>query len=225
MCDTDRGQQSAIAPLRVLPNVAIDPPSIFLASLLQNQNDGFSCTVREISRTSRPVPRFSLLPSSKLSVAFESQSSGVVADAPEYSYLDRTYRVTAHNTGLGVSSERLDVCSENDKPVISAAVVWNATKFVSTTPERVVLGTVPVRVFLRCPDENVEFVSIDKCPADLKAVISSTRELTISPSRKHDQQATTQSQLDSVVVVSTSTKSRDTVSIPVIRYIPSAKKE
>jgi hypothetical protein len=76
------------------------------------------------------------------------------------------------------------------------------------------LGLRPARVFLRCPDESVELTGVVSAPEGIKAVVSSTRELTVML----DDDAP--GIIDGVVEVATTAEGRGPLRIPIVRYAP-----
>lgn len=103
----------------------------------------------------------------------------------------------------------------DQRPVLEAPVTWERLPYLAATPNRVTLGAHPVRVFLRCPDENAELTRVVHAPSGIKAVVSSTREVTVMLA------ASAPTVIDGEIEVGTNVSGRGLLKIPVARYAPS----
>lgn len=84
--------------------------------------------------------------------------------------------------------------------------------FLSSSPSRVILGSRPIRAFLRCPDESVELTTVVEQPKGIKAVVASSREASI----QIDEGAP--AILPGVVEVETTAPGDARPKIPIVRY-------
>lgn len=113
---------------------------------------------------------------------------------------------------MGLQRAAIALRDEHGDVLIEVPVVWTRVEFLSAIPDRVTLGPRPIRVFLRCPDEGVEMTRVRSAPDGIKAVISSTREITIRLAEGAPDV------IAGTVEVETSARGRLPLSIPVVRY-------
>ncbi len=74
-----------------------------------------------------------------------------------------------------------------------------------------------IRTFLRCPDDGVELTKILSVPAGIKAVVSSTRQVTVSLADNAP------GVIDGVIEIGTTAEGRPPLRLPVVRYAPVAR--
>jgi len=142
--------------------------------------------------------------------------TGEVGFVRGYRYADTTYRVRVLGDDIGMNKSVVTFIELGDKLLFDLPVVWNRFPFLSAVPARVTLGARPIRVFFRCPDHAVELTKILSAPPGIKAVVSSTREVTISLADDAP------GVIDGVVEVGTTAGGRPPLRIPVVRYAPLA---
>jgi len=138
-----------------------------------------------------------------------------VGDSGRYKFRDTSYLVSLTDHAMGSHRAELRLRGRSTaQPILSVPVVWQRIPFVSSIPDRVVLGTRPIRVFLRCSDESVELTRVVSSPPGVKAVLSSPRELVVQPTDYSPDV------LDGVIVVGTTAADRPSLDIPLVRYQP-----
>ncbi len=93
-------------------------------------------------------------------------------------------------------------------------MTWKRVPFLSSMPDRVVLGKRPVRVFLRCPDTTVELTDILSSPAGTHATIRSPHEIVVAL----DEEAS--GTINGMIEVATTADKLPPLRIPVVRYSP-----
>lgn len=167
---------------------------------------------RAVFRGDETRPSTNLEVPPEFSVTTVSSRSEPVNQAPEFHFEDTTYRIAFRNPEIGPGTAFLTLRGAQEKKIIEVPVAWQYLPFLSTTPDRVVLGAHPVRVFLKCPDDRVELTRVVSKPLGIKAVVSSVRELTVmlddgAPDVIHG-----------YVEVATSATERPPLKIPVVRY-------
>jgi hypothetical protein len=108
----------------------------------------------------------------------------------------------------------VDILSGSREVVASCDVLAEVTPFIHSTPDRVILGDRPVRVFLRCPDEQVELEQVTGSTTGVEAVIVSPREIRVR--LLPDAPAI----IDGTIEVKTNLPNDDPLRIRVVRYKP-----
>jgi hypothetical protein len=93
-------------------------------------------------------------------------------------------------------------------------VTWNRVPFLACVPPRLTLGTRQQRVFLCCPDREVELIKVLKVPTGLVVTITAPRELTV------DLGEDVPDVLEGTIEVETSAHDHRLLRIPVVRYQP-----
>ena len=127
-------------------------------------------------------------------------------------WLDTTYRLTLKEKTLGLKKVVIGLKAADGERLLELPVVWNRVPFLSSSPARAFVGPYAVRVFLRCPDESVELTRVLSAPAGIKAVVSSTREVTVVCS------AEAAAVVDGEIKVATTAESYPPLRIPVARF-------
>jgi hypothetical protein len=137
---------------------------------------------------------------------------GIVAQAPDYTFEDATFKVALRDRKEGTFKETLRVRYGGGVTDLEVPVVWSRVGFLSPSPAKAYLGARPARVFLRCPDEAVELTRVTAAPKGVRAVVTSPREVSIS--------LTTVAPLtmDDMVTVETTLQNHAPLKIPVIRF-------
>jgi hypothetical protein len=136
-----------------------------------------------------------------------------VGGAPELAYEDTTYRVVIKDSEAGLHRDNLAI-KDGDRTSVEASVSWERVAYLSAAPAKVILGSRPVRVFLRCPDESVELTDVRSAPEGIKAVVSSTRELTVRLAPDAP------GVIEGHIEVATTAEGRPPLRVPVVRYAP-----
>jgi hypothetical protein len=145
--------------------------------------------------------------------------SGSIPGAERYHYQDEIYQIDLIDQSFGLNKKIIMLLDDRGSDLAQSSVVWRRTEFLQPMPDRVVLGPRAVRVFLLCPDEEIELTKVRSTPTGVKAVITSPREVTIRLSEGAPRI------LDDVVEVETTAEGRPPLRIPVVRYSPSSQSE
>ena len=139
---------------------------------------------------------------------------GQVHGARGYSYRDTTYKLVLANRQMGLRNAELRLMETGQEPLAKSRLSWKRVPYVSPVPDRVSLPKGPIRVFLRCPDDGVELTRVITTAVGVKAIISSPRQLTLSPDEGY------QGTIDGVVEVETTAVGHPPLRVPVVRYVP-----
>ena len=99
--------------------------------------------------------------------------------APDFFLTETMYRLRLMDRALGAHKSAVEVVSSRGTSIASFPIYWERHPFLSTVPNRVTLAQRPVRVFLRCPDDAVEFVRVVSAPPGIRAVVAGERELLV----------------------------------------------
>jgi hypothetical protein len=212
--DTDHGRIITPAELYVLPRHHASPETV----TLNVQGDSEPAAIEVVHRVvgcenwSEVEPR--VVPEGAVSVTKLGTRSGRVAWAPQLTYTDVTYRFSIQDPKFGLHTAAIKWEEPSGQVLVEVPVVWNRVPYLSSTPERVILGKRAVRVFLRCPDESIELTQVLSAPHGVKAVVSSPREFTV----RLDE--TAPGIIDSLIEVGTTAEGQPPLRIPVVRYYP-----
>jgi hypothetical protein len=211
---TSQGNVEVPVSLHVLMKHQFDPESFGRGSLTEGEDWNFEVLHRVVAPAGQNVGDFEL----RLPPGFEAKKvksvGGAVAAAPEFQFFDTTYKISLVDFALGMRKDVVRIVDRDRRPVLEAPVVWQRVSYLSTSPERVVLGARPVRLFLRCPDESIELVQVLRVPIGIKAVISSVRELTVLPTEAAP------AVINDFIEVGTTAPKSPPLRIPVVRYAP-----
>lgn len=214
--ETDHGLLGAPAMLLALPNHYLTPASIALTSLIDVEEGKFELTHQSVLRSGQAAPPSELVVPPPLHKEEIQTRQGRVVGASEFVAIDKTVRITIKDSALGLHRAEIFLRTSEGDQLASVPITWRKVPFLSSTPDRVVLGRRAVRVFLRCPDEAVELKEIRSVPRGVRATIRSTHEMTI----EHDDSAG--GSIDGSVEVLTTADSHPPLRIPVVRYAPEA---
>ncbi len=216
--DTDKGIIGVSAPFYTLVSHELNPETIANNYMYEADEWAFDLSHRVVLPSSGGEPVFRLIFPKEFVAVQGATREGRVGGAPGYAYRETTYRLTLKDRSLGAHKASISVSDPEKDTLLEAPIVWKRVPFLSSVPDRVILGTRPVRVFLRCPDEDVELTKIVSAPEGIKAVVSSTREVTVMPGENAPRV------LDGVIEVGTTAGGRPPLRIPVVRYhSPSAR--
>ena len=213
---TDFGKLTAPVELQAIPDHHLSPDSVALALAEGDgeEKETFEIVHRAVFRRDGVRTTPTLAFPAKFSYQSTDSHSGIVEGAPEFGYEDKTYKVTLRDPTLGLHKETVALTGEGKRRLREVPVTWNRRAFLSTAPERAILGVRPTRVFLICPDEDVELAEILSKPAGVNAVVSSARTLTLRPMEDAPDV------IDGVIEVRTTARDRPPLRIPVVRYVP-----
>jgi len=212
--ETDHGVIEARAPLTAISRNLLEPEAVSFTTLNEGQPWNFEVVHRQVYETSKTKPASRLVTPAGLIITKAHSRSGEVKSSPGLSYEDTTYRVDLNDPIGGLHKSRIQVVADEGRKLCQSDVLWKYLPFLSTIPERPVLGAHPIRVFLRCPDEKIELTRVVSCPLGLKAVISSPREVTILSSESGTPT------LNEIIEVETSAQDRQILRIPLVKYAP-----
>jgi len=216
--ETNHGSIVTLAALLALPDHHLSPESVTLDG---DDRDG-DLAFELVHRAVWPRGGKKSLAELELPYGFNAvkvrSHAGAVGGAAEFAYEDTTYRVSLHNSDLGLHKAGIDLRDGDHRLLTETPVVWKRVAYLSTTPEQVTLGVRAVRVFLRCPDEGVELTRVISTPDGVKAVLSSPRELTV----QLDPAAP--AVIEGAILVGTTAEGSATCRVPVVRYSPLTRK-
>jgi len=220
---TDKGLTFARAAVSLFPKHNLNPDAIMLGSIFENEEQAltFHVTHREVIKRGEQfeVTRV-VLPAADMVVSPGVRiDEGPVGDTRELLFKDTVYSVNVMNRSLGDHKEVIALKDRRDRVLIELPVIWQRIPFLSSAPDRVILGDRPVRVFLRCPDSSVELTRIAAHPAGVNAVISSTREVTVWATEE------TAAIVDDALTIETSWRDHALLRIPIVRFSPVVSKE
>lgn len=210
--ETDRGTIGVSAPFFTLMSHELNPDTV--VNSYMNENDGwsFDLTYRVIFRADGIEPDSKVRVPGKFVAVQEAERRGRVGGTSDYAYRETTYRVTLTDRELGEHKASIAAVSPQGDILLEAPVVWKRVPYLSCVPDRVILGTRPVRAFLRCPDDGVELTKVLAAPEGVKAVVSSTREVTVMLGEDAPDI------VNGTLEVGTTAQHRPPLRIPVVRF-------
>ena len=212
--DTDSGSINVPTTIFALPSHHLSPETITLNGLDESEAGTFELVHRAIYQIDTPRAETHLDVPEDLEAIGGEISSGNVAGAPDYKYEDRSYRFKIKQRQIGLHKCVVRLEDRDHGTLIELPVVWKRLEFLSAVPDRVVLGPRPVRAFLRCPDEAVELSRVLSTPEGVKAIITSTRELTVRLTEDAP------GVIAGTIEIETTAEGRAPLHIPVVRYSP-----
>ncbi len=211
--ETDRGSVDIPVGLILFPRNRVSPTGVASPSLIEDQPWEFTLVHRATYEATSGPPAFDLQPIPEFDVRRDGAKRGQVAVSDRFEYQDTTYRVVLKDKQLGPHKTVLTLKHQDGHEAIEIPVVWRRVPYLSAVPDRAYLGPRPYRVFLRCPDEQVELTRVLSTPEGVKAVVSSPREVTVMLMA-----GTAPAVIDGVVTVETTAKDRQPLRFPVTRY-------
>lgn len=208
--ENDRGNLVAPASLVLLPRHHLTPSSVVINGRYEGDGKGleFDLIHREVTDTGRFEPAIRL-EAPGLVVERTGVREGVVGEVPRWRYRDTSYTLPSDHDRVGLHRSNV-VLRSGGRPILDTPVVWRRLPYLSSTPERVVLAGVPTRVFLRCPDADVELDEIVSVPEGVKAFLTSPREVRVMSDGD--------GLVSGLVEVRTTSNDGQTLKIPVVRY-------
>lgn len=213
--ETNHGNFAVGVNLRVIPRHVIDPDGFSNSALTEGADWTFELVRRDVVRGGERMPDDLTLSGGRaLELTATKIREGVVDGTPGWRYRDTSYRAMLVDNQIGLHKEVIRLRNGGAKAVLEVPIVWRRSSFLSSSPDRVILGSRPIRVFLRCPDETVELTKVESAPPGVKVVVSSTRELTVMLS------ASASGVIDGEIEVGTTVLGGQLLRIPVVRYAP-----
>ncbi len=191
----------------------LEPESLGHLSIGEQERWEFEVVDHHIFEDAAPQPPARLVPPSDFLVEEVDRREGRVHGTPGYSYRDTTYKLTLTKLEMGLHSAVARLLGPKLEPLTEARLSWRRVPDLSPVPDRVSLPRGPTRVFLRCPDEEVELTRVISTPNGVKAVVSSPRQLTLSPDAAYN------GVIDGIVEVETTAAGRPALRVPVVRYV------
>jgi hypothetical protein len=213
---TDQGTLAAIAELYTIPRHHLSPPEIAINATSGVEVEPVTFVHRAVFPTLNPRITTSLQVPNELVVTMVGTHTGRVGDLPGFSYEDVTYELGLQDSGLGLHKANITLKDQDGRTLRELPVVWSRRPYMSPSPERVALGPHPARVFLRCPDEYVELTKVLSAPRGVKAVVSSTNEVTVSLTEDASEI------IKGTIEVGTTASEQPPLRIPVVRYAPTS---
>jgi len=209
---TDQGVVGVPVSMVILARDSLIPGALASPTLIEREDWEFEVIHRTVFESDQPAARLPLDVPAELIASEIGVHGGPVAIAPQFTYQDTKYRVTLKDKRMGLHKALLALKREEGRRTIELPVIWRRVAYLSTAPERAFLGPRPSRVFLRCPDDQMELTRVLSTPKGIKAVVSSPRELTVTLS--DDAPAV----IDGVVEVGTTAEGRPPLRVPVVRF-------
>lgn len=218
LINTDKGNFTVQVPYFVVLSHQFDPEIITNNSLNEENTWTFELTHRHIYLIGNNPDDFSIEFPSSFQIEKIGTSGGLVGSLNNYKYSDTKYKLILTDRSLGMHKNVIVLRNSEGRVIHETPIVWNRVPYLSTAPERVAIATRPVRVFLRCPDDQVELLKVLSVPKGVKAVITSTRELTVMLD-EHPPEI-----LRGEIEVQTSAQGKPPLKFMVVRYAPSIPK-
>ena len=213
--ETEQGTLAVPLSLFALPDHTFSPSAVGLADLIADGEGQFELTHRQVYPANQSARDVVIEFPAELVAEQVGRQEGRVGGAPDLAYRDTTYRVRVEDQVMGLRRSII-VMTATDRPgSVQVPVVWRRVEYLSSSPGRVILGGRPVRVFLRCPDIDVELQRIESAPEGVEAFVASPRELVV---RLSDDAPGI---IEGVLSVGTTATDRPPLEVPVVRYAPS----
>ena len=215
---TDQGSFRAAAGFLSLVGHDFEPEYVANTHIVEEEPWSFTFTHRAIFDEGAIKADHELRFPAALLVSKERTEGGPVEGAPSYRYEDTTYRLTLKDRSLGDHRDVIRLVNAAGDTVREAPILWKRVPFLSSVPERVILGTRPVHVFLQCSDESVELSKVVSSPIGIKVAVSSPREVTVMLADDPPKV------INGWVEVDTTAVSRPAHRFQVVRYAPLARR-
>jgi hypothetical protein len=214
---TDRGGVDLTVPLVLFPRHRVSPESVGSHSLVEDEPWEFTLVHRAVFESGEGPPQLDLRPTPEFVSTRVDAKQGEVAFASQLRYEDSTYQVVLKDKQPGLHKSVLILARPDGQSEYEIPVVWRRVEYLSTAPERALMGARPARVFLRCPDDTIELTRILSAPVGIKAVVSSPREVTVMLADAAP------AVIDGFVTVATTAAARPPLRFPVVRYSVTSK--
>ena len=205
-----------------MPRDYIEPNYVANNSLLEGERWSFEIEHIQI-RDTHEVARSTRL---KLPEKFSASVINAPAKVMQVDGFPNAFRKETHyrivmeaDTGRGLRKDVVVLEAADGGKLLEIPIVTRRVPFLSCTPERIFLGDRPARVFLHCPDANVELTRVMSAPLGIRAVGELKREVTIMVNKPEVES------VEGIVKVGTTALDRPPLEIPVIRYSPSRRTE
>lgn len=212
---TSKGTFTTIAQLHSIPNHILNPLSITMNGLYEGGSvateNSFEIIHREVFDPRLGRSKTRIVTPQQFSATRSRVQEGIMKDANDIVYIDTTYLLTLNDESLGLHRESILLVDDNGKMIRETPVVWQRLPFLSSVPDKALLGARPLRCFLRCPDESIELLRVVSMPNGVRAIVTSPREVTISLSPDAPEI------INELVEVATN-KSGEYLKIPVVRF-------
>jgi len=216
---TDLGPREFLVKYVAFPRHRISPESINLGMLADGHEEkeaSFELVHREVFEGEKPRTESSLKVPPQFSFVSTGSHVTELLENPKLAYVDKSYHLTLRDKSYGLTKASVQLSGHSGGGLVEAAIVWQRVPYLSSIPQRVYLGTRPIRVFLHCPDETVELTRTLFAPPGIKAVVSSAREVTVMVERGAPET------IDGAIEVGTTATDRPPLRISVSRYAPLA---
>ena len=123
---------------------------------------------REVIERGKPRIETSLQVPQQFSIECTASRETGILDDSKIAYLDKSCRLTLRDDTYGLNKSVVKLSGFSDGGVVESAIVWERVPYLSSVPAKVSLGTHPLRVFLRCPDETVELTKVLSSPRGIR---------------------------------------------------------
>lgn len=219
---TDQGIVESPVNNVAIPRHNLSPGSVNLGTITEDGNDEpriFEVVHRQVIEKPKPRSGGSIVVPPQFCVKRQESKQEDVPEKPGLAYLDTTYILSLVDGEHGLKKSMVTLTGDDGKMLSETSVVWQRVPYLSSTPAKIYLGSRPIRAFLRCPDENVELTRILSVPPGIKAVVSSTREVSVIA------EGNSPEIIDGSIEIETTAPNRPPLRIPVVRYAPLAHRE
>ncbi len=212
---TDHGELQCNSRVFIFPSVQLSPSLQSYPVLYEGETHNFSLVAHQIMKEEDTWENATLQVDDGLRVAIDGEKAGN-GPVQGFRFREVNYKLTVEDATLGDHRKEVQLVDDSGISLAHAFVLWHRTPAVTTVPQKVYLADRPVRVFMRARDDEFEFIRIVEAPPGVDVIITSRREVTVTPS-KH---APTKISGETVVETNKPIASFDpVVRIPVVRYV------
>ena len=215
-CSTNHGDLRTPAKLLALPRHHFSPET-YSTALAEHADWKFEVVYLSTYRTDETAPPVAFDIPGEFTQRKIDERIVEIDEKGELSQKVTRYEVILKDRKLGLHRATIALLgsgSDRRTPMLELPLSWNRIPYLSSMPERVSIGSQPVRVFLRCPDANVEFTKLELASNGIKAELASPREVVV----RLDKNAP--DVIDGFIEVGTTAKGNPLLKVPVVRYAP-----
>jgi len=211
--ETDHGSIPVATLFYAMPRHLLDPESPLHLSMVEDENWEFVLTHRSIVDKDKPeLKSMQLVVPTEFTAEELGTHEGDVAGVPNVTYKDTKYRIKLIDARLGLHKRIIYLTDQDGSILAESSVMWKRVPYLTSLPDRITLGDQARRVFLRCPDEEVELARVISSPPGIETVITSPRELIVGLTDE------TQATIRGTIEVETTAESHPPLRIPVVHY-------
>ncbi|AGA24745.1 DUF1573 domain-containing protein [Singulisphaera acidiphila] len=148
------------APLFALPDHFVSPSTLTFNLIEHGINAPLEFTHREVFDEQKIPAECSVNTSPALKASKLNSVLGKVTRGERLAFRDTTYSLLVIDPSYGNHKESLRLQQGANNTAFEVPVLWTRSEFLESIPKRVLLKEDPMRIFLRCPDDKVEFTHI-----------------------------------------------------------------